>query len=60
MMNETNPKPSTICVTTDGAGQIKIAGRSLPWLPPYGLVEITENGRRREIRPDGTPGRYLD
>ncbi len=55
-----NPKPSMLCVRTDGAGRIRIEGQSLPWLPPHGLVEITEDGRRREICPDGSLGRYLD
>ncbi len=59
-MDATNPKPGNLCVTTDGVGQIKMHGQSLPWLPPYGLVEITEDGRRRVIHADGTPGRYLD
>ena len=55
-----NPRKSTLCVTTDGAGQVRVSGSSLPWTPPYGLVEITEDGRRREVLPNGAPGKYLD
>jgi hypothetical protein len=58
--SQANPQPSTLEVHTDGAGQIRATGQSLPWLPPYGLVETTEDGRRRVIRHDGSPGRYLD
>ncbi len=54
-----NPSPSTLSVTTDGVGQIKVEGQSLPWMPPRGLVEVCDDGRRRVINPDGTPGRYL-
>ncbi len=60
MTTNDNPRKSTLCVTTNGSGQIEVDGQSLPWLPPHGLVEITEDGRRREIHADGTPGRYLD